>query len=345
MPSIKINTPRKSSSILTDRSIHAVFPFIEGKRAVIITDENLDRLYGGLFTDFQKIVLPPGESSKNLDLVRRIYEQMIAAEVDRSCLILGVGGGVVCDIAGFVASTYLRGLDFGFVATSLLAQVDASIGGKNGVNFADAKNLIGTINQPRFVLCPQDVLQTLPREHFINGMAEIIKTGAIGDAELLEVLTLKRAEILDLQPEALETVIGHTLTLKARIVESDEREQGERRLLNFGHTIGHAIEIATGMLHGQAVAIGMNLAAEISVRLGILAPAEKERLAQILHAYELPVTLQIPADKLLPFIFKDKKRLGNSLRFVTLSKLGAAQIVNLSFNQIKEFLDDLCSAG
>ncbi|MFH1213981.1 MAG: 3-dehydroquinate synthase, partial [Candidatus Neomarinimicrobiota bacterium] len=154
-----------------------------------------------------------------------------------------------------------------------------------------------------------------------------------------------RAEILDLQPEALETVIGHTLTLKARIVESDEREQGERRLLNFGHTIGHAIEIATGMLHGQAVAIGMNLAAEISVRLGILAPAEKEHLENLLTAYELPTATSLPAEKLLPLIFKDKKRQGNHLRFVTLSKLGAAQIVNLSFNQIKEFLDDLYSAG
>ncbi|HRD19280.1 MAG TPA: 3-dehydroquinate synthase, partial [Candidatus Marinimicrobia bacterium] len=267
------------------------------------------------------------------------------AEVDRDYTILGIGGGVVCDIAGFVASTYLRGLDFGFVATSLLAQVDASIGGKNGVNFAGAKNIIGTINQPRFVLCPLDVLETLPREQFINGTAEIIKTGAIGDADLLEMLATQQAQFINLVPDVTEQIIFRTLNFKAGIVMRDEREQGERRKLNFGHTIGHAIEIASGILHGQAVAIGMNIAAEISVRLGLLARSEKERLEKILTAYELPTATSLPANELLPLIFKDKKRQGEHLRFVALKKLGSAEVINLSFNQIKEFLDDLCRLG
>lgn len=345
MPSIQINTPGRTSIVSTCKSIEDVFPLIEKQHTVVITDENLDRLYGNLFADCRKIILAPGEDSKSLETIRHIYDELIAAGVDRTTTILGIGGGVVCDITGFAASTYLRGLDFGFVATSLLAQVDASIGGKNGVNFSGAKNIIGTINQPRFVLCPQDILKTLPREHFINGIAEIIKTGAIGDAELLEILESHRAEFLALQPETIESVVGHSLNLKAGIVARDEREQGERRLLNFGHTIGHAIEIATGILHGQAVAIGMNLAAEISVRLGMLSTAEKQRLEKLLTAYELPTQTSVSAAQLLPIIFRDKKRQGENLRFVALKKLGRAKIIKLSLEQIKELLDDLCCAG
>ncbi len=345
MPSIQINTPGHTSCVSTCSSIRDVLPLIEKQRTVIITDVNLERLYGDLFDDCRKIVLTPGEESKSLETVRYIYDELIAAGIDRTTTILGIGGGVVCDIAGFVASTYLRGLDFGFVATSLLAQVDASIGGKNGVNFAGAKNIIGTINQPRFVLCPQDVLKTLPREHFINGTAEIIKTGAIGDAELLDILESRQAEFLTLQPETVESVVGHSLNLKAGIVARDEREQGERRLLNFGHTIGHAIEIATGILHGQAVAIGMNLAAEISVRLGLLAASEKQHLENLLTIYGLPTHNRVPAARLWPLLSKDKKRQGEHLRFVVLKKLGQAEIIQLSLHQIKEFLDDLCSAG
>jgi len=345
MPSIQINTPGRTSIVATCISIKDVFPLIEKQPTVVITDENLDRLYGKLFADCRKIVLKPGEDSKSLETVRYIYDELITAGIDRTATILGVGGGVVCDITGFAASTYLRGVDFGFVATSLLAQVDASIGGKNGVNFSGAKNIIGTINQPRFVLCPQDVLKTLPREHFINGTAEIIKTGAIGDTELLEILESHRTEFLALQPETIESVVAHTLIMKAGIVARDEREQGERRLLNFGHTIGHAIEIASGILHGQAVAIGMNLAAEISVRSGMLSIAEKRRLEKLLAAYELPTRTNLPAAQLLPLIFKDKKRQGESLRFVALKKLGQAEIIKLSLEQIKEFLDDLCCIG
>ncbi|HOG76112.1 MAG TPA: 3-dehydroquinate synthase [Candidatus Marinimicrobia bacterium] len=345
MPAIQIKTAGKTSTIITCPSIREVFRLIEGRPVVIITDQNLDRSYGDLFPEFPKIVLSNGESSKSLETVRQIYEQLGTAEVDRDYTILGIGGGVVCDIAGFVASTYLRGLDFGFVATSLLAQVDASIGGKNGVNFAGAKNIIGTINQPRFVLCPLDVLETLPREQFINGTAEIIKTGAIGDADLLEMLATQQAQFINLVPDVTEQIIFRTLNFKAGIVMRDEREQGERRKLNFGHTIGHAIEIASGILHGQAVAIGMNMAAEISVRLGLLARSEKEHLAKILTAYELPTATSLPANELLPLIFKDKKRQGEHLRFVALKKLGSAEVINLSFNQIKEFLDDLCCVG
>lgn len=345
MPIIQIKTADTTSIVSTCDSIREVFPLIEGRRVIVIIDQNLDRLYGELFNEYKKIVLRPGEDSKNLATISQIYDTLCAAEVDRDCTILAVGGGVVCDIAGFAASTYLRGLDFGFVATSLLAQVDASIGGKNGVNFAGAKNIIGTINQPRFVLCPRAVLKTLPREHFINGTAEIIKTGAIGDADLLNILEKNQADFFDLQPQIIETVVGRSLTFKAGIVTRDEREQGERRKLNFGHTIGHAIEIATCILHGQAVAIGMNLAAEISVRLGMLSVSEKQRLTNLLTAYELPTQTDVPVTQLLPLIFKDKKRQGETLRFVALKKLGQAEIIKLSLAQIKEFLDDLCGAG
>jgi len=345
MPSIQIKTTGQTSRISICRSIQEVFPLLERRRVIVITDRNLDRLYGDLFSAFQKIVLSPGEDSKVLATIKQIYDTLNTAQIDRDCIILGIGGGVVCDIAGFAASTYLRGLDFGFVATSLLAQVDASIGGKNGVNYAGAKNIIGTINQPRFVLCPQNVLKTLPHEHFINGTAEIIKTAVIGDADLLNILESNRAEFSNLKPKVVATVVSRSLTLKARIVKRDAREQGERRKLNFGHTIGHAIEIASGILHGQAVAIGMNLAAEISVRLGMLSASEKLRLENLLTAYELPTQTSVPAAQLLPLIFKDKKRQGESLRFVALKKLGQAEIIKLSLEQIKDFLDDLCGAS
>lgn len=341
MQTLQINTPGQKSEIFLVDSRKLFQQFCAPNRTIIITDQNLYRLYNTDWADYQVIVIPPGEKSKNLKRVEKIYSQLLSAGVDRDWTILGWGGGVVCDITGFVASTYLRGLDCGFVATSLLAQVDASIGGKNGVNFANAKNLIGSINQPRFVICPQDVLDTLPQKHFINGMAEIIKTAVIGDRYLSSTISEKREAILNRQPEILQEIIYRTIRYKAQIVSRDARENNERRLLNFGHTIGHAIEILTGILHGHAIAIGMYWAAAIANRLAYLSEGEVTELQQLLTAYGLPTTTRINCDELYDIIYKDKKRQGNTIRFVILKSIGSAEVITLTYPQLKELLYDL----
>jgi len=336
-----INLHGRLSTISTCDSLQEVFNYVEPRRTVVITDKNVERLYGRQFADFIKIVLKPGEQSKSLVTMQKIYRDLVKYGVDRGWTVLGLGGGVVCDVAGFTASTFLRGIDFGFVATTIMAQADASIGGKNGVNFAGIKNIIGTINQPRFVLCPRDVLSTLPHRHLLNGIAEIIKCGAIGDADLLAILHTESEQVLHLQTESVEKIVSRAINLKADIVLRDEREQNERRRLNFGHSIGHALEVVTGLLHGEAVAIGMHCAAAISVRLGYLSPIALPTLTAILNTYELPTDLPIAPEKIAPLIVKDKKRRDNQLQFVILRRLGDAQIVNLGFQQIREFLDVL----
>jgi 3-dehydroquinate synthase len=209
-----------------------------------------------------------------LETVTTIFNQLVDMEVDRSTLILGIGGGIVCDIAGFVASTYMRGTPFGFVSTTLLSQVDASVGGKNGVNFGGYKNMVGVFNQPEFVVCDMMLLKTLPFREIQCGFAEIIKHGAIADHRMLDFIENHRDAALDLESRIVEHLVYRSVEIKAGVVTRDEREKGERRKLNFGHTFGHAIEKLTGIPHGEAVGIGMVMAAALSVKKGLLSPVD-----------------------------------------------------------------------
>ena len=252
-----------------------------------------------------------GEPSPELvdDAVRKHH----GIDID---VVVGIGGGIVCDICGFVASTFLRGVRFGFVATTLLAQVDASVGGKNGVNFGGYKNMVGTFNQPEFVLCDLDLLRSLPEEQLQCGFAEIVKHAAIADAGMFEALEKDAERALALDPMVIEGLVYDSLVIKSTIVNQDEKETGERRKLNFGHTFGHAIEKVTGVPHGQAVSAGMVLAAGLSHQRGLITASEKDRLCALLEQLNLPTGMTFDQDAVL--LADDLSQPTEELRPVTL---------------------------
>ena len=253
------------------------------KRVVVVSDTNIDRFYHPLLEKYDHILIGLGETSKTLHTVDTIYRRFIELGVDRSCFILGIGGGIVTDVAGFAAATFMRGLEFGFVSTSLLGQVDASVGGKNGVNMDGYKNMIGCFNQPKFVICDVSMLRTLPRREFRTGLAEIIKAGVIADEHLFEMLEGCDFNTLASNQELLSEIIWRAIKVKANIVERDERETGDRRKLNLGHTMAHAIEkCSSKMNHGEAVAVGLNMIAQVAASQSILSEQDKLRIEKLL---------------------------------------------------------------
>jgi 3-dehydroquinate synthase len=304
-------------------------------RAVVITDANLLRLHREAFPPLPVLSIGCGESVKTLETVKSLYETLADLSVDRSTFILGVGGGVVCDVTGFVASTYLRGLRFGFVATTLLAQVDASVGGKNGVNLEGYKNLVGCFNQPEFVLCDLHLLDTLPESEVANGMAEIVKHALIADAGMFAFLEARAAEALALDPATIEKLIGDSVAIKAGVVARDEREAGERRKLNFGHTFGHALERVAGLSHGEAVSVGMAIAARLSVEMGRLPAAACERMLGLLRRLRLPVTAAADAGRVMDALRKDKKRKADRIHFVLLDDIGRAAVEEIEIRELE----------
>ena len=309
--------------------------YIPLDRTVIITDPNVMRYHGKDFPDCRIIEIGTGEKVKNLDTVRDIYEKLVEIEVDRSWFIIGIGGGIVCDITGFAASTYMRGIRFGFVSSTLLSQVDASVGGKNGVNFRGYKNLVGLFNQPEFVLCDLNLLKSLPEKEILCGLAEVVKHGAIASAELFTYLEQNTEKVLSLNDETMEKIVLDSVNIKSSIVNRDEKEQGERRKLNFGHTFGHAIEKTTELPHGYAVSIGMTVASRLSVKKGKLPSEEGRRIEELLRKLNLPVDLPFDRDGLLDAMGKDKKRRGDSIDFVLLNRIGTADVEPVSMEELE----------
>jgi 3-dehydroquinate synthase len=302
-----------------------------GRRVVMITDQNLAekqaealRLMVG---EVPTLVLAPGEETKSLTELGRALDFLAAERVDRAGVVFVVGGGVIGDLGGFAAASFLRGIDFVQIPTTLLAMVDSSVGGKTGINLKAGKNLVGAFHQPKAVYLATDLLQTLPPREFAAGMAEVIKYGLLGDAALLAEL---EATPLTVKSESLAAVIRNCCALKAKIVEADERElakEGGRALLNLGHTFGHAIEQVTKYgtyLHGEAVAIGLASAARLSAKLGLLTLSEVERVDRVVAAHGLPIRLREPLaiDGLMSAMSRDKKVRAGMPRFVVLKTLG-----------------------
>jgi 3-dehydroquinate synthase len=285
-----------------------------------------------------------GEDEKNLDSVEHIYHRLLELEADRSTVITGFGGGIVCDITGFAASTYMRGLRFNFIPTTLLAQVDASIGGKNGVNLSMYKNIIGTFSQPQFILVDFNLLKTLPQREITCGTVEIVKHALIASSSFFTYLEKKMPELLSLDPLVLEKTVFESIQIKSKIVGIDATEKGERRKLNFGHTFGHALEKIYGFPHGEAVCLGMILAIKISVARGLLSEKDKERILTLLNQLKLPTHLSLNKSVLLETIKKDKKRQGESVHFVLLSGLGNSEVVKLTYEQLEGYIHDLCES-
>ncbi len=308
-----------------------------GARVIVITDANVHRRHMAFVDAYEHIVIGMGESQKTLATVERIYRDLIAMEAGRDCFILGFGGGVVTDIAGFAASTYMRGVRFGFVASTLLGQVDASVGGKNGVNMDGYKNMVGTFAQPEFVLCDTDQLRTLPERDFRAGLAEVVKAGVIGDAELFSILSSHTYEDIKGDAGLLADVISRAVRVKADIVERDEREAGERRKLNLGHTFAHAIERTTDRYtHGEAVSIGMVMAARIAVRAGMLGSEDERKIVVLLEKFGLPTHTDIDPNRLLKAIRMDKKGDGDSIRFVLPTGIGSCEVRRMGFGEVEE---------
>jgi 3-dehydroquinate synthase len=303
-----------------------------GQRGVIITDSNVAPLYAGILQEnlrsggfsTEVLTIPAGESSKSMRQVDRILERLPALGLDRKSFVIALGGGVVGDLAGFVAGIYLRGLALVQMPTTLLAQVDSSVGGKTGVNLPQGKNLVGVFYQPRLVVADTGLLASLPERELRAGYAEVIKYGAIYDADFFAWLEREQKP-----SEDLVSVVRRCCEIKGEVVGKDERESGLRAILNFGHTIGHAMEALSdyvGLLHGEAIAIGMCCAAELSVRRGGLSRTEADRLRALIAACGLPVKIGQKYDvaQLRAAMQLDKKAVAGKQRFVLLKRLGEA---------------------
>jgi len=334
---ITINTHGFRSEILVGERWEAVSGLLPEKGAVIITDDNVTRLYGSRFPKLPVFSLPPGEGTKKLEVIEYLAEQLLEAGIDRSGFILAVGGGVVCDIAGFLASVYMRGIRCGYVSSTLLSQVDASTGGKNGVNLSGTKNMLGTIRQPEFVICDPAMLLTLPDLEYLSGLAELIKTAVIGDKELFELIERSFDEIMSRNSELLTLLIAKSVRFKGLVVSEDERETGLRRILNFGHTFGHAIEMQKSVKHGFAVASGIELATEFSFKRRYIRPDEKERIIKLLKRFNLVDKLDLTDHQMEKSIIHDKKKTGTDIHFIFTQGIGKAIIEKVPIGEVLGF--------
>ena len=312
-------------------------PYIYGKQVLIVTNETVAPLYLQqtvmALADYQvaTVILPDGEQYKSIEVVNQIYDQLLRSRFDRNCTLIALGGGVVGDMTGFAAATYQRGVRFIQIPTTLLSQVDSSVGGKTGVNHPMGKNMIGAFHQPQLVLADTDTLNTLEPRQLSAGLGEVIKYGLINDPDFFGWLEAHMGQLLACEPEALAYAIARSCTDKATIVAADEREAGQRALLNLGHTFGHAIETGMGYgewLHGEAIAAGMVLAAELSAALGWIEAADVARIEALISAAHLPccAPATMTPQQFIELMAVDKKVLDGALRLVLLKGVGESVI-------------------
>jgi 3-dehydroquinate synthase len=334
---ITINTAGGRSEILVGRNWEIVSALLPDKGAVIITDDNVKQLYGRKFPDVPVFSVPAGENSKRLEMIGHLAQQMLDAGIDRSGFVLGIGGGVVCDIAGFLASIFMRGIRCGYVSTTLLSQVDASTGGKNGVNLSGTKNILGIVRQPEFVICDPSMLLTLHEQEYLSGLAELIKTAIIGDRELFDLIESSYKEIISRDFDLLSRLVARSVRFKGSVVSEDEKELGLRRILNFGHTFGHAVEMQKSVKHGFAVASGMELATNFSFEKGYIGLEERERIINLLQEFKLVEKLDLDINLIEKLILHDKKKSGQAIHFVFTEGIGKAKVEKVSVADIIDF--------
>jgi 3-dehydroquinate synthase len=338
MKVVNIKSHPRDSVIMIGERLANLRKYLPVETPIIITDTNVLESWGRHFPPADVITIGTGERLKTFETVRYIYEKLLKLEADRSSFIVGIGGGIVCDIAGFVASTYMRGVRFGFVSSTLLSQVDASVGGKNGFNIGGFKNIVGVFNQPEFVICDLNLLKTVPQKEILSGFAEIIKHGAIADKNLFNYLAENRDRALALDLAVIEKLVYDSVLIKSGIVNQDEKEKGERRKLNFGHTFGHAIEKTTKVRHGEAVSVGMVIASELAVKKEALSIADSNRIADLLEKYGLPVRLEFDCKEVLETLRMDKKRAGDLIYFVLLSEIGNAYVEEIAIQELEALI-------
>jgi 3-dehydroquinate synthase len=341
MPTFRVETPPVSYDAVVergvlDRAAHYV-PAPSGKVIVVSTEDvwrhQCARLERGLAgVPHEVLFLPGGEDQKRLAPVERLAEEMVRLGADRSSLIVAFGGGVVTDMAGFLAAIFMRGIPVVQIPTTLLAQVDAAIGGKTGVNLGIGKNLIGSFHQPLAVLIDPELLDTLPEREYRAGLYEILKAGVIRSESLFRFLAERSAEVLARRPEVVDRIVAESVAIKAQVVSADERECGLRRILNFGHTFGHALETETGytrFLHGEAVAFGMRAAVYLAQMTGHLSAEDTVDILEAIRLYgPIPSLAAIPAERLLARLASDKKTMQGKVHFVLPERIGEVQVVS-----------------
>lgn len=333
----------KFSSAATDFYFAAGFSQLkqltDPKATIIITDENIFNAHTKKFKGWNTIVLKPGEAFKVQATVDAIIDQLIEMEADRKTILVGVGGGVISDITGFVASVYMRGLRFGFIPSSVLGLVDASIGGKNGIDVGEYKNMVGIIRQPSFILHDMVLLNTLPQVEWENGFAEIIKHACIKDAKMFAALETNTLKTFQDKQKLISELVQQNALLKIKVVQKDEFEKGERRLLNFGHTLGHALETQYELLHGQAIAIGMTYACHISEQLTGF--KQTERVVGVLEKYKLPTYASFDKQKVFEVLKMDKKRERKEMNYVLLEKIGKGVVKTVTLSRLEKIISKL----
>ena len=312
---------------------------VDKGNTVIITDENVYNAHTKRFKNWSCIVLKPGEEYKIQATVDEVIDQLIEMEADRKTTLVGVGGGVITDITGYVASVYMRGISFGFIPTSLLAMVDASIGGKNGIDVGVYKNMVGIIRQPKFILHDMVFLNSLPQKEWENGFAEIIKHAAIKDAGMFRELENSSFKKYQGRQKSICDLVQRNAIIKTKVVQNDEFEKGERRLLNFGHTLGHALENQYELSHGQAISIGMTYASIISEK--IIGFEEAGRVAALLLKYDLPTFADFDKQKVFEVLKMDKKRERKEMNYVMLEKIGKGVVRSIPLKQLEDIIQSL----
>jgi len=342
MKRIKINLDKRSSLSyeismgynILDRIGLVIAKSNLAHRYIVIADSNVSAIYGGKFLAVLRdmaikvdlIEFPAGEKSKNIDSILGIVRKLIGLGADRSSALIALGGGVTGDMTGFIASIYMRSIPYIQIPTSLLAQVDSSIGGKTGIDLPEGKNLLGAFFQPAMVFVDLQFLNTLPDGEFNNGLSEIVKYGIIDDIELFNLLEMETDGIRKRDPDLLETIVGRSCKIKKGVVEIDERDMGMRRILNFGHTIGHAVEAESGykISHGNAISVGMIASARISEKLKHLSSGDRDRIEHLIGSIDLldHIPESISTEGILSKMRTDKKKKGDSIHFVLLKKIG-----------------------
>lgn len=332
---------------IIDRTGELVYEIKKSGKAAVITDDNVDRYYGERVMRSlekagfapKKFVFKHGEASKCHSTLLEIYDFLVENDFTRSDFIVALGGGVVGDTAGFAAATFMRGIDFVQIPTTVVSQADSSVGGKTAVDIASGKNLVGAFHQPSLVICDTETLNTLTPEFFSDGMAEVVKHGMIKSRELFDILSGRDIK------ENLVDIMKRNVSIKGQVVENDEREKGERMLLNFGHTLAHAIEKYynfTGLTHGCAVSVGMSVFTHIAERKGMTEKGTAEKLDALLIKCGLPVTdaaVTKDLEKLYEFSLHDKKHLTSGMNIIICPKIGESKVVKMSVEEYKEFLE------
>lgn len=332
MQTKKITFSRQSTTFCFDARFSHLKKLAPVKTSVLVTDEHIFAAHKKHFKAWNTVVLKAGEEYKVQAALDSVFDQLLEMKADRTWTLVGVGGGVVTDMTGYAASVFLRGVRFGFVPTTVLGMVDAAIGGKNGIDVGLYKNMIGTINQPQFLLYDVDLLKTLPHAEWRGGFAEVIKHAAILDAPMFKELEKHNVAYFQKNKAALQKLVQRNALLKTRVVKEDEFEKDKRRLLNFGHTLGHAVEKQYGLMHGEAVAVGMAFAARLSSEM--LHFKSTDKLLKLIDAYGLPVTAGYSKQKVFDVLVSDKKREGEQMNFVLLERIGKAVTKKIALSQI-----------